>query len=165
MSSARKTILVLLTLAVLIGGCFIHYMSLLAPGGTGRIKGYQYPVPKVALQKALEQAITANKEVHRDTSREDININDGAYYRTVKIYKNGIEYRYTLGYVGTETEWKTSKTSEVCVIYAFANNEGGSEGQGNFDGKKKLKKELIKIVESEVVAKIDSVLGKNHIAD
>ena len=140
-------------------------MSLLAPGGAGNIKRYQYPVPKSALQKAVEQAITSSNDIRRDTLKEDISINDGAYYRTIEIYKNGIEYRYTLGYPGSETEWETSETSEVCLIYAYANNEGGSEGHGNFDGKKKLKKELIKLFENEVVTKVDSVLGKTHIDD
>ena len=122
-------------------------------GGAGKIKGYQYPVTKVELEKAIQAVLKNGTNVHRDTnlyfysSYDSINkvttessdstkgsvrvtqyYNDGVNYLTVYISANGFRYEYILGYYGDSTYWKESQNSEIAIIYAYdEKNNGGYE--------------------------------------
>lgn len=170
-------ILCLIALIMLLTSCLI------GAGTHGSIKGYRYPCRKDALQKAILAVIKSNPNIIRDTTLDHLGssplldspdcyncaagenfYNDIKHYVTIRIKSGQGVNEYIFRYYGSDEEWKTLATSKIFICYAYdQNGNGGSEGNGGLDGrKKKLKKRLTDVFEKELVEKVDSSLNTIH---
>lgn len=158
----------------LIFGCGTH----------GSIQGYRYCTTKDKLENAVMTVINHNPNILRDTSLDYLGssplldhsgdssykyqtgknfYNDIKHYVTIKIASGQDTYNYTFRYYDSDASWFNSQFSEIFICYARnKNGSGGSEGQHSFRFKKRLKKELTDIFETEFVSKIDKELYLIH---
>jgi len=148
-------------------------------GTHGSIKGYQYPVTKTELEKAVMTILQNKTNVYRDTIRnymvdvtngkndtiENNYYNDGKNYVTLHIKTSDGLNDYTFRYAGDSLDWANSRTSEIFICYIYDDKgNGGSEGNGKWgqtDGT--TKKKMIDLFETEFINKIDKLLSKNHV--
>ena len=145
--------------------------SCLTAGTHGSIISFQFSTSKYNLERAVEKVIDINQNIQRDTTKayDDSTkygyYNDGTNYMTIRITKKNITYKYIFKYAGDKKYWDSSKISNIFIAYAYDNEgNGGSEGNGGISWYKfGLKKKLIFLFESELVNKIDSILGQRHI--
>jgi hypothetical protein len=166
----KNSILIILT-AVLTGCGF-------GAGTHGSIKGYQYPVTKSELEKAVMTVLQSKTKVYRDTIRnymidvtdgkndtiENNYYNDGKNYLTLHIKTLDNVVDYTIRYYGDSLTWANSRTSEIFICYIYdGKGNGGSEGNGKWGqtaGNKQ--KKMINLFETEFINKIDKELNKKH---
>src|SRR5690606_7917088 len=157
-------------LTTILSGCFI------GAGTHGSLKGYQYSITKDKLDTAVMFVIKNNPNIYRDTignkifanvgnGKQDTIIdnsyNDGHEYVTIKIKTNKGQCEYTFRYYGGEEYWKTAKTSEIFICYAYdESNKGGSEGNGGVDSE--ILKHLTDVFEKELVSNVDKKLNMKH---
>jgi hypothetical protein len=144
------------------------YLSLLisciGAGTHGSIKYYEFNTSKYNLEKAVQRVISENKTIEQDSVKDYYN--DDTTYITIRILSGNNDDTYTFRYGGDKEYWDSSKVSSISIAYAHnKNNEGGSEGNGgikwyNF----KLKEELTKVFEEELISKIKRDLEVNHSA-
>lgn len=156
----------------------IQFSACISAGTHGSIKSYSYPVRKSILEKAIEKVIASDPNVEReDTTIKNgiVDITNGkndtikpnheyySAYVDIDIYHNKDVYRYTFRYAGDENDWESDTTSRIFIAYAYKNDRGGSEGNGDIGWHTPfLKKKLIQVFEEEFIAKIDSELKVKH---
>jgi hypothetical protein len=81
---------------------------------------------------------------------------------SIKIKTQKGQCNYTFRYYGGEEHWKTSKTSEIFICWAYDEfGKGGSEGNGGVDSK--TLNYLTGVFEKELVSNIDKKLNLIHI--
>ncbi len=164
-------ILIFIILAASLTGCFI------GAGTHGSLKGYQYQTTKDKLDSAVMYVIKNNPNIYRDTignkfladvgnGKQDTIIdnsyNDGHEYVSIKIKTEKGQCGYTFRYYGGEDHWKTSKTSEIFICWAYDEfGKGGSEGNGGVESK--TLNHLTELFEKELVSNIDKKLNLTHI--
>lgn len=131
-------------------------------GTHGSIKCYQFPIPKVQLEKAVRSVIRKVPNVVQDSVKEYYN-NDSTYVK-IKVFENEEVNEYIFHYYGDRKYWISSKTSAISISYAHnKRGEGGSSGNGgvkwyNFN----LKEELTGLFERGFINKIDEELKVKH---
>jgi hypothetical protein len=157
-------------------------VSVISCAGThGSIKGYQYPIIKDSLQKAIMSVIRANPNIYRDTSLDSLGsspaldhsgsggdyssgenyYNDIKHYVTIKITSGQKINEYIFRYYGYDNDWNTSTTSKIFICYAHdKDGNGGTEGNGDLT--KKKAKEFTEVFEKEFVDKVDKLLNLAH---
>ena len=144
---------------------FIFLPSCYISGGThGSIQGYHYSVSKCVLEKAIWKTLKTNGNIFRDTVNKGF-YNDSITYITFKIKKGDLLGEYTIRYMGDDGDWKKSPNGcEIFICYVYdKNGVGGSEGDG---GVKKLGdslRDVLKLIESELIDKVDVELGLKHV--
>ena len=168
----KKISLLLLTnFSACLTGCFI------GAGTHGSLKGYKYQTTKDKLDSSVMYLMKNNPNIYHDTIGNKIladvgnckqdtiidnSYNDGHNYVTIKIKTDKGQCEYTFRYYGSEEDWKTSKTSEIFICWAYNEyGKGGSEGNGGVDIK--TLKHLTEVFEKELVDKIDKKLNLTHI--
>jgi hypothetical protein len=161
---------------------YIVLVSVTSCAGThGSIKGYQYPITKDSLQKAIMSVIRGNPNIYRDTSLDSLGsspaldhsggggdyssgenyYNDIKHYVTIKITSGQKINEYIFRYYGYDNDWNTSTTSEIFICYAHdKDGNGGSEGNGGLT--KRMAKEFTEVFEKEFVDKVDKLLNLAH---
>ena len=146
--------------------------KMLKGGGPGEIKGYQYPVTKYELEKAVDSVLKKNVNIRRDTvdnyiteidsNKNEIRLEDNYYNNgistlIINIKKDSVVYNYFIRYYGDSASWDT--TNEVVLGITYVN--GYSEGKNK--PSPELKKKFTNIFESEFINKVDQQVGKSHI--
>lgn len=149
-------------------------------GSAKGIKNYHFPVTKYVLEKAVMKVINSNSSIYRDSSHDktidsiyknsenqERSINDDMYfndlknYVTFKITVGETSNTYTFRYLGDESRWKNSTTSEIFITYA-RDKYGNSLSQGhdeNGEFTSKLAKDLTAFFEAEFVNKVERELN------
>lgn len=151
----KTCIPVLLITCLILTGCVYS-------GTDGRIKGYTYPLRQSIVAKALWSSIDSERHIFADSLLPYDSVT-----KNIEIYIVGNHdsvFSYRLGFV-EGAQWDTTKKSELVIVRAYKGYEGGSEGRGDFDGKAKLKIELVKFFEKKVISRIDSVLHVRRTED
>ena len=166
----KNNILIILT-AILTGCGF-------GVGSHGSIKGYQYPVTKSELEKAVMTVLQNKTNVYRDTIRnymidvtngkndtiENNYYNDGKNYLTIHIKTSDNLTDYTFRYLGDSLTWANSPTSEIFICYIYdTKGNGGSEGNGKWgQTSSSTQTIMINLFEKEFIDKLDKELNKKH---
>ena len=81
---------------------------------------------------------------------------------TIKSGKD--ENEYTIRYLGDETTWASSTTSEIFICYIYDEiGNGGSEGNENWEKTPDdIKKKMINLFETKFISKVDKALQVEH---
>jgi hypothetical protein len=145
--------------------CFLTALFAWSCGGThGGIINYCYKVNHKALDSAIKKVLLENNQLGRDTS-DNGGYNSGDYFQ-VHVTKPDGSYSYSFRYYGDSTMWSQDSLNSCMFIWAMYSpkNKGGwSKDFGIFNNS--LKKNLLRIIDAEMVSKIDSILGVQHTVD
>lgn len=151
------TKIIILLSTIILTGCGF------GAGTHGSIKGYQYSASKVLLEEAVNNVIKNDSTMHLDGMKG--HYNDNVNYVTFTIKSDKGENEYVIRYLGDNTTWATSTTSEIFICYIY--DEMGNGGSSGNDNWKKtpddIKKKMIDLFETKFINKIDKALRVEHV--
>ena len=139
--------------------------SCMGAGTHGSLENYQFGITKDSLQVVIDQVISSDSNIYRDTIPTlaglnekgdlvwDYSYRDRIEYETIYIETDDDKVEFVFRYYGDSEYWNKSPSSEIFICWAYdKNGNGGSEGQGNISSKTQSR--LVGIFTKEFVEKI-----------
>lgn len=131
-------------------------------GGThGGVINYCYNINHKTLDSALRKVLHDNTTIRQDTFDHG-GYNKGDYF-VLLVDKFDGTYQYNFRYYGDSTMWRQDSLNSCMFIWAMYDpkNRGGWDKDFGISNQK-LKKELLEVIQDELILKIDREIGKSH---
>ena len=131
-------------------------------GTHGSFVNYCFPVNHEVLKTAIEKVMQSNPYLRKDTSEHD-GYNDWIDYFVILVDRKEGTYHYYLRFYGDSLMWRTDSLNSCMFAWGMYDPQmkGGWEKDfGIFNHG--LKKQLLQILDEELITKIDMELNVKH---